>query len=201
MSASESGAVAQCLLCKREATIPPFEDTPDDWAMWIYRQPSGFKIVHHLCDRCDEAWNRLPNIDIMRALARHAPKPAPLFASVADCLSAALRALKQPPAPGEAGHDGPMHKWFGLSYASYLVLHRSVIQEMPEDWQQRLVALLDEARERLDCDELPTRFSVSPRGSDGRFQRDPYADYRRGPTPPRRQPPANTDSGRTRPAG
>ncbi len=38
----------------------------------------------------------------------------------------------------------PMHGWFGLSYASYLVLPRSLIQEMPEEWQKRMVELLEE---------------------------------------------------------
>jgi hypothetical protein len=35
-------------------------------------------------------------------------------------------------------------EWFGLSYASWLTLPRVLLCEMPEDWQNRLVQLLDE---------------------------------------------------------
>jgi hypothetical protein len=34
--------------------------------------------------------------------------------------------------------------WFGLSYASFLVLPRILMQEMPEDWQKRMAILLEE---------------------------------------------------------
>ena len=34
--------------------------------------------------------------------------------------------------------------WFGLSYASFLVLPRVLMHEMPDDWQWRMAALLRE---------------------------------------------------------
>jgi hypothetical protein len=37
-----------------------------------------------------------------------------------------------------------IHTWFSLTYANYLVLPRSVLQSMPEDWQHRFTALLEE---------------------------------------------------------
>lgn len=37
-----------------------------------------------------------------------------------------------------------IHTWFSLSYANYLVAPRSVLQSMPEDWQHKFTALLDE---------------------------------------------------------
>ncbi|MFI2620460.1 hypothetical protein [Streptomyces sp. NPDC018584] len=37
-----------------------------------------------------------------------------------------------------------IHQHFGLSYANYLVLPRTLLQSMPDDWQNRFVALLDE---------------------------------------------------------
>ncbi|MGW6292467.1 hypothetical protein [Streptomyces sp. NPDC055058] len=40
--------------------------------------------------------------------------------------------------------DGPIHTWFGLSYCNYQVLHRTLMQSMPLDWQQRMVACLEE---------------------------------------------------------
>ena len=34
--------------------------------------------------------------------------------------------------------------WFGLSYASFLVLPRITMCGMPDDWQKRMAALLEE---------------------------------------------------------
>lgn len=53
-----------------------------------------------------------------------------------------------------------IHTHFGLSYASYLVLHRTLLQSMPDEWQARFVGMLrdlDEAFghiERADCYEV-----------------------------------------------
>lgn len=40
--------------------------------------------------------------------------------------------------------DGPIHTHFGLSYANYLTLPRTLLQSMPIGWQERFVACLDE---------------------------------------------------------
>jgi hypothetical protein len=40
--------------------------------------------------------------------------------------------------------DGPIHSWFGLTYANYLVLHRALLQSMPLRWQREFVNLLEE---------------------------------------------------------
>lgn len=37
-----------------------------------------------------------------------------------------------------------IHAWFGLTYANYLVLPRSVLQSMPDEWQKRFVEQLEE---------------------------------------------------------
>lgn len=37
-----------------------------------------------------------------------------------------------------------IHGYFGLSYANYLVMHRSLLQSMPEQWQAQFVAMLEE---------------------------------------------------------
>jgi len=34
--------------------------------------------------------------------------------------------------------------WFGLSYASFLVLPRAGMHQMPDDWQHRMAQLLEE---------------------------------------------------------
>ena len=39
---------------------------------------------------------------------------------------------------------GKLHGWFGLSYASWLTMPRVMIQEMPDEWQGRMAALLEE---------------------------------------------------------
>lgn len=40
--------------------------------------------------------------------------------------------------------DGPIHTWFSLSYSNYLVIPRTLLQSMPAEWQERMVACLTE---------------------------------------------------------
>lgn len=92
--------------------------------------------------------------------------------------------------------DPPVHEWFSLSYASYFVLPRLVMQEMPLDWQRRFVALMDEAAE-LNVPDLayhvlpdnPELTHVARYDSEDETSRpyeftalheDPWANYRRG---------------------
>lgn len=42
---------------------------------------------------------------------------------------------------GEVEHDA-IHKHFGLSYTNYLVLPRTLLQSMPDEWQTKFVVLL-----------------------------------------------------------
>jgi hypothetical protein len=49
-----------------------------------------------------------------------------------------------------------VHTWFSLSYANYLVVPRSVLQSMPEDWQHRFTALMGEMHEAFGHLEWPT---------------------------------------------
>jgi phosphoenolpyruvate carboxylase len=76
-----------------------------------------------------------------------------------------------------------IHHWFGLTYSNYLVLPRAVLQSMPEEWQERFVAMLDEleeaaARAKL---EVPAHYRVHVVDAKGRFIRDPIPHYRRAP--------------------
>ncbi|MEU9014308.1 hypothetical protein AB0D12_31965 [Streptomyces sp. NPDC048479] len=48
----------------------------------------------------------------------------------------------------EPGAD--IHTHFGLSYANYLVLPRTLLQSMPKDWQQPFVALLEQLHSGFD---------------------------------------------------
>ena len=55
---------------------------------------------------------------------------------------------------------------------------------MPEEWQQRFVELLKEARRTYDTEHIDDRYTVLLRGKDGRFVEDPLANYRHPPKLP-----------------
>lgn len=57
--------------------------------------------------------------------------------------------------------DGPVHTWFGLTYSNYLVLPRALMQSMPVDWQQRMVACLDEIRDAYNHLNHPDAYEVT----------------------------------------
>ena len=72
----------------------------------------------------------------------------------------------------------PMHEFFELSYAQYLVLQRSVIQSMPLPWRIRLRVLLDELDETIDWRR--DGYVVIRVNEDGDEIEDDLADYQRG---------------------
>lgn len=79
----------------------------------------------------------------------------------------------------EAGGNEPVHLHFGLSYASYFVWQRSLMQAMPLAWQQRFVQLateFDDATRHLK--DRPDSFMVRARNDQQRFISDPYGAYR-----------------------
>ncbi len=82
--------------------------------------------------------------------------------------------------------NGPLHEWFELSYASYLTLHRTLLQSMPVEWQERMVGLLTELSESFAHLQHPHTYSVHARDSKGRFISEPFPPYRHarfsGPT-------------------
>jgi hypothetical protein len=71
-----------------------------------------------------------------------------------------------------------IHDFFELSYAQYLALPRSVLQSMPQDWQYRLVKLLDELDDKYEWRREGT--FVNFRDSSGRWMPDELGDYDRG---------------------
>jgi len=75
--------------------------------------------------------------------------------------------------------DGPIHNFFGLSYASYFVVPRVVLQSMPHDWQERFVALLHECGDKLGHHYGDNDYRVHMR-KDGLWAKDDLADYQRG---------------------
>lgn len=74
-----------------------------------------------------------------------------------------------------------IHLWFGLSYASYLTIPRSILQSMPDEWQKKFVELLDELDEKVTEEklELP-KYTVSARDARGYFIFDDHRRYDRG---------------------
>lgn len=86
--------------------------------------------------------------------------------------------------------DDPLHEWFSLSYSSYFVLPRSILQSMPVEWQQRFRGLIEEFQAATrDLKDLPGDYYVKAKDANGQFIRDPYSDYERG----RRRVPLNLE--------
>lgn len=83
--------------------------------------------------------------------------------------------------------NGPMWNWFGLSYSAYLVLPRTLLCGMPEEWQERFVAMLEEMREVYDNNRIEDNYMVKLRGTKGTFTTDPLASYRHPPLLPYRR--------------
>lgn len=55
----------------------------------------------------------------------------------------------------------PIHGHFGLSYANYLVLNRTLLQSMPVEWQRPFVALLRELDEAFAHVERAACYDVT----------------------------------------
>lgn len=81
----------------------------------------------------------------------------------------------------EDGMD--VHTWFGLTYANYLVLPRTLMQSMPAHWQRHMVnalRALEDAYRHID--QAPS-YSVRARDPlTGKFIKDPVPHYNRGRT-------------------
>lgn len=75
--------------------------------------------------------------------------------------------------------DGAVHQAFGLTYASYFVAPRSLLQDMPEEWQERFVALVNELNDHFEGWEPPKGYRVLALDRDGKLMRDPFRNYRR----------------------
>lgn len=76
----------------------------------------------------------------------------------------------------------PIHDFFGLSYASYLVLPRSALQSAPKEWQAKFVKLVEELVEMFDDSiQEPSSYQVYLRSiNTGKYIHDPLQDYERG---------------------
>lgn len=61
--------------------------------------------------------------------------------------------------------------WFGLSRASWLTLPRTMMHEMPDEWQDKMADLLNEWSDTWDSSDMPQP-SVSARDK-GKFTKWP----------------------------
>jgi len=75
-----------------------------------------------------------------------------------------------------------VHCWFGLTYANYLVLPRTLLQSMPEQWQHRFVGCLRELEQAFWHIDQPDSYMVRAKGPGGKFISDPVPHYNRGRT-------------------
>ncbi len=78
-----------------------------------------------------------------------------------------------------AGHDA-LEMWFELSYAQFLTVPRLVLNAMPDEWQGRLAALMEELDGAIDWRPKEGRYYVRLRDDRGRFTRAPLWNYRYG---------------------
>jgi len=75
-----------------------------------------------------------------------------------------------------------IHVWFSLTYASYVVLPRSILQSAPPKWQKKFVELMDELGRlyRFPLDNGTTYYINLRDDKTGRFIKDPLCGYERG---------------------
>lgn len=89
--------------------------------------------------------------------------------------------------------ESPIHGWFELSYASYYVFPRVLMERMPLDWQERWLVLqeeLEKAYEHVEgIEDMVGVYTVQRRNELGRFIYDPLREYRHpGPGIPKPRP-------------
>ena len=78
--------------------------------------------------------------------------------------------------------------FFGLTYASYLVLPRVVMQGMPEEWQKRFVGMMKELEETMGTDHEPEGgYRVLPLDIKKRVTKSNLPHYRHGRVEPKKQ--------------
>lgn len=68
--------------------------------------------------------------------------------------------------------------WFELTYAQYLTMPRSIMERMPEEWQEKMAELLDELDDTFDWRPREGRYWVELRDANGRYTGDPLKEYR-----------------------
>lgn len=70
-------------------------------------------------------------------------------------------------------NSGELWDYFGLSYASFLVLPRVLMHEMPIEWQDKMAALLHEYDETFDTSPVCHSVTVSAKDKNNQFIKMP----------------------------
>lgn len=65
-----------------------------------------------------------------------------------------------------SGHDD-LWNYFGMSRASFLTLPRVLMHEMPDEWQRKMAALLEEYDEAFDFGGMVDDFGTTVRAVKG----------------------------------
>jgi len=76
--------------------------------------------------------------------------------------------------------DAPVEVWFELTYAQFLTVPRLVMESMPLEWQEKMVALLEEMDATFDWRPQEGRYWVKLKDDKGRYCDAPLSDYRHG---------------------
>ena len=106
-------------------------DNPVDALITLGSRVSGFTT------NCPEEFQPCLHNLLTRAMSRSAP------AAVATAATAYDR-------------RADLQCWFGLSYASFCVLPRVLMEAMPSEWQSKMAELLREYSEAFDTGDLPS---------------------------------------------
>jgi hypothetical protein len=67
--------------------------------------------------------------------------------------------------------DEPAHIWFGLSYASFYVMPRVVLQSAPPDLQRAFIAAAEAIHAAVEYQEPENGWAVIEKGRRGRFRK------------------------------
>lgn len=71
-------------------------------------------------------------------------------------------------------------QWFGCSRASFVVIPRALMHEMPDDWQSKMADLLEEYDSTFDTSDVCDSVNISAK-TKGKFSKLPewITNYRR----------------------
>jgi len=73
-----------------------------------------------------------------------------------------------------------VHEWFGLTYSSYMVLPRTMLQSMPDNWQEKFIKLVDEMDDKLGHHNQVYSYTVLSKDKNNKFMKDDLRNYDRG---------------------
>lgn len=91
-------------------------------------------------------------IDTRSWFAEHIARSTAEFTAWANEAATVAQEANQPATSenGAAPEADAVHKHFGLSYANYMVLPRTLLQSMPDAWQAQFVQLLSELEDAFE---------------------------------------------------